>query len=298
MKALILAALAALPYSLMAGALDGKPAPTAFDLHNGLIFVKASIGNSEPLDMLLDSGSAHTTLDEAVARKLGLDLSMKARSTGVNGIEEISVLKDQTLRSSGVEVAEPLVVSYPLDFLAKRLGHRVDGIIGVEIFRKYVIEIDYAGRSLRIVEPGAFSGAGAGESVPVTYQGRLALVAGSVTPFGRAPIETRFLLDTGAAAANVAFWKDFVEKHDLASGVHALADVQATGFGGSHPAKEGRAQAIRIGGITIADPMIRLNDVSYGEASVYSGNLGASFFTRFKVIFDLPHDRLILISKP
>jgi Aspartyl protease len=116
-----------------------------------------------------------------------------------------------------------------------------------------------------------------------------------VTPFGRDPIETRFLLDTGASGTNVAFWKDFIEKHDLAAGVHGLSDTEATGFGGSHSAKEGLVRAIRIGGIRIADPKVRLNVIPYGDANVFGGNLGSSFFKQFKVTFDLPHDRLILI---
>jgi hypothetical protein len=39
---------------------------------------------------------------------------------------------------------------------------------------------------------------------------------------------------------------------------------------------------------------VRLNPFGYGDANVFSGNLGATFFKHFKVTFDLPHDRFML----
>ena len=133
-----------------------------FELAHDVIILKASIGNSKQLEMALDSGTARTTLDETVAAEAGLDLSLKAQSPGVNGRQEISVVRDQTLRLPDVEVTEPLVLVYPLGFLAKRLGHRVDGIIGVEVFRRYVVEIDYAKQTVCVTQPAAFAYAGPG----------------------------------------------------------------------------------------------------------------------------------------
>lgn len=46
----------------------------------------------------------------------------------------------------------------------ERVGHRVDGIIGVEIFRRYGVEIDSCQHTVRVTEPGAFADAGAGKA--------------------------------------------------------------------------------------------------------------------------------------
>lgn len=279
--------------TLSSAAING-PEATAFDLHRNVVFVKASIGNSEPLDMALDSGSVRTTLDEAVAVKLGLDLSMKAQSSGARGMQEISVIKDQTLRFGGAEVTEPLMVAYSLDFLSKRLGRRVDGIIGVELLRRYVVQIDYPARQVRVFAPDVFTYAGAGEVLPVTYDRRLPLVAGSVTPFGREPIPVRLQVDTGGARAHVMFWKGFVEKHDLPAGTRDLKEVEVTVFTGTTTQKQGRVQAIQIGKIVVTEPEVGLNNFQYGDPNVFDGNLGSGFLTQFKVIFDLPRDRIIL----
>jgi hypothetical protein len=82
--------------------------------------------------------------------------------------------------------------------------------------------------------------------------------------------------------------------HDLASGMHEVKVIEATSFGGSHPAKTARVRALQVGSITITEPVVRLNPVRYGDANVFSGNLGTTFFKHFKVTFDLPHDRFML----
>ena len=202
------------------------PVTVPFEFHHNMIFVEASIGDSVPLQMALDSGTVRTTVDEAVARRLGLDLSMKAQSSGANGVQEISVMKNQTLRFHGLEVAEPMMVAYPLGFLADRVGHRVDGIIGIELFRKFVVEIDYAAQQVRLWQPDSFVYSGTGEVLPVTYYKRLPVVAGSVTPFEREAIPTAFQLDTGGAGLNVVFWKGFHQKHDLLAGTRNVSEYQ------------------------------------------------------------------------
>ena len=283
---------AMLSAAMLAASIDtSKPIP--FDLHKkGVIFVQASIAGSAPLDFVLDSGTVRTTLDESVATRLGLDLSMKAQSSGANGMEHISVVKDQTLKFGGVEVAEPLVMVYPLDALSNRLGRRVDGIIGVQLFSKRVVEIDYPNHQLRISAPEAFTYSGRGEAVPVTYDRDLPVVAALVKPYGKDPIATHFQLDTGAAGAVVVFWKEFVQQHDLQPGVRDLTSTEATGFGGDHAAWNGRVESIQVGGITLKEPAVRLSDLRFGEPDVFGGNLGSGFYEPLRVTFDLPHDRV------
>ena len=263
-----------------------------FELQNGVIFLHASIAGSAPIDVVLDSGTVRTTLDEAVAKSSGLDLSMKAQSLGANGMQQIAVLRDQTLAFGGLQVPEPLIVVYPLDFLARRLGHPVGGIIGIELFKRHVVEIDYPNRRLRILAPESLSAAGHDDALSVTYDRGLPLVAGEVKPFGRDPIATHFQLDTGASGTVAAFWKDFVRQHDLAAGARAIKETTATSFGGEHAAQEGRVESLRVGGIVVKEPEVRFNDVQYGDASVFGANLGSGFFEHCKVTFDLAHDRV------
>src|SRR5262249_24430849 len=116
MKALIFIPLIALG-CMLASCQEKRTTPeprvvAPIELEHEVIFVTESIGNSGPLQMALDTGS-HTTLDEEIARKLGLDLSMKALSSGIKGRQQISVLKDLPLKFCGMQISEPIVMSYP-----------------------------------------------------------------------------------------------------------------------------------------------------------------------------------------
>ena len=90
------------------------------------------------------------------------------------------------------------------------------------------------------------------------------------------------------------FWKGFVETHDLLAGARGLKDVEVTGFTGTTTQKHGRVQAIQVGNSVVKEPEVGLSDHQYGDPKVFDGNLGSGFLKQFKLIFDLPRDRMIL----
>jgi hypothetical protein len=45
--------------------------------------------------------------------------------------------------------------------------------------------------------------------------------------------------------------------------------------------------------LKLAEPEVRFNNRQFGDAAVFGGNLGSGFLKQFKVIFDLPHDRVV-----
>ncbi|MBE0658228.1 MAG: aspartyl protease family protein [Bryobacteraceae bacterium] len=246
------------------------------------------------MDMVFDSGSGHTTLDEAVAARLGLDLSMKALSSGAKGKQEISVIKGLTLHFSGQEIVEPLTVAYPLDFLTERVGRKVDGIIGIEFLHRHVVELNYADLQVRIHEPATYEYKGSGEVLPLTFSKRMPIVIASLTTYGGGPVAARLMVDCGGARASAMLWKAFDDRHGLLAGAREVKQVSITGFGGTTRQMLGRIQQLRVGGITIENPEVGLIDYVLGDPNTYDGTIGSGVLKQFKVIFDLPHSRLIL----
>ncbi len=280
---------------LLAGSLSAQPTvKCGFELQGNVVFVKGKIGNSQALDLVLDSGSARTSFDESLAVSLNYDLSLKALSATPRGDQELSVLRDLEIQLCGKQVTEPLVTVYPLEFLTKAVKRRVDGIIGIELFRKFVVAIDYPARTLEIAEPDGFTYSGPGESVAVTYNRRLPIVAGSVTPFGGEPIPIKLMVDSGGSALNADFSRGFGERTGLIAGMREARDSQVTIFRGGVSSKRGRVQALRIGKLSIDGPEVQVIDYQTTDPKVMDGTLGSEFLKQFKVIFDLPHDRIIL----
>jgi hypothetical protein len=275
---------------------SGLAQPTVkcgFELQGNVVFVKGAIGNSKALDLVLDSGSARTSFDESLAVGLNYDLGLKALSATPKGQQELSVLKDLDVQVCGKRVTEPIITVYPLGFLTKAVKRRVDGIIGIELFRRFVVTIDYPARMLKIMEPDGFAYAGPGESVPVTYNRRLPIVAGFVTPFGGEAIPIKLMVDSGGSAVNVDFSRAFGEKTNLIAGMREAQDSQVTIFRGDTASKRGRVQSLRIGNSAISEPEVQVIDYQTTDPKVMDGTLGSEFLKQFKVIFDLPHDRII-----
>ena len=265
------------------------------DLQGNAMFAKGTVGDSGPLNLVLDSGSIRTSLDETLARSLGYDLSRKAQSSGGNGRQTLSVLTDVPVTLCGKTVVDPVVVVYPLEFLTKAIKRQVDGIVGIEIFRKYVVVLDYPKQRLEIIPSDGFTYQGSGTSIPVTYGERLPIVAGYVTPFGGEPIPIQLMVDSGGSAVNVDFYHPFEEKSRLAPvcatpGTHTRRCSPATGR-----SKRGRVQALSIGGVRLEEPEVQiLGEAKEGGFPGWDGTLGSGFLKQFRVIFDLPHDRIVL----
>lgn len=279
---------------LMAGGCYAQPAvKCGFELQGNVIFVRGSIGNAEALDLVLDSGSARTSFDESLAASLNWDLRLKALSATPNGRQELSVLKDLEIRLCGKPVAEAMVMVYPLEFLSKAVKRRVDGIIGIDLFRRFVVAIDYPARTLQLIEPDSFVYAGPGEPVPVSYNRRLPIVAGSVTPFGGEPVPVKLMVDSGGSAVNADFSRAFGKTTGLLSGMRETRDSKVTIFRGDAASKTGRVQALRIGNVSVSEPEVQILDYQTTDPELMDGTLGSEFLKQFKVIFDLPHDRIV-----
>jgi len=55
------------------------------------------------------------------------------------------------------------VATLPLEWFSRQVGRRTDGFLGSNVFRNYVVEIDYANQVLRLHDPAAYSYSGSGQ---------------------------------------------------------------------------------------------------------------------------------------
>ncbi len=102
-----------------------------------------------------------------------------------------------------------------MPLLSAGLGRKIDGIIGGEFIKQFVLELDYQARSIRLHDRQTFRYAGPGETLPIEFtpDGH-PIVAATLTPLGGTPIQHRFLLDVGSGLALVIH-SPFVAQHNL-----------------------------------------------------------------------------------
>jgi len=281
------------------------PAPVAipFELAPRHIIVKVRVNDSRPLSFVLDTGANAAIVRMATAQQLGLSLQGSVNTGGAGGGTQVGQrVRDATWSLVGLEgFAQPVRLALPLPALPSRLGRDIDGIIGGEFIKEFVLELDYQARTIVLHDRRRFRYAGPGQTLPleITSNGH-PVVKAAVTPLDGKPIEHRFLLDTGSGGALVLH-SPFVREHDLlGSQVRTIRAIGMAGAGGRTVGRIGRVETLRIGSFTIARPLTLFSEDTAGAFADRSaaGNIGAQITNRFRMFLDYAGRRIILEPSP
>src|SRR5215469_16147893 len=135
----------------------------------GHIGLQIRINNSAPLWFALDTGATRSLIDTHTAQRLGLKSGSTHQIEGAGGYETASIFDGVTVTLPGVELYSQVLWGLPLDAFAAG-GRTLDGIIGYELFRHFVVDVDYAALKMNLYDTQNYSYHGAGQTVPLTVQ--------------------------------------------------------------------------------------------------------------------------------
>lgn len=290
-----------------------------FELYNNHIYLKVGVNGSKPLSFIFDTGAPHI-IDTRQAKALGLKLKFEGQATGMgegevdvygsNGVSfslpgvSLSGQRVRVLPLDGVEVCASETVIDERGNLRKcepnepRCQKRViDGVLGHDFFKRFVVEIDYEARLINLYAPGNYKYQGTGESFPLEITDRYIFVPGRLSFAGRAPLNGRFLIDTGSAQALV-LTRPFIEANRLLPPASELTKFSACGIGGYSEILIGTLSALQLGKLKISGPVTGFSQAQNGDLADagYEGNIGGAILRHFKVIFDYSRRRMILES--
>ncbi len=232
-------------------------------------------------------------VDTDVAKKLGLELVGKIEARGAGeGTQEANLISLPSLKFADLAIDSISGATIGLSHLNKYEGMPVEGILGYDIFSRFVVKIDYANQKLTLYEPSAFKYEGKGEILPITLEQNHPHVKAIVD----GQYEGTFVIDCGARSS-LALHTPFVEKHDLMAKTGKKVDVFAgIGVGGKVMGKVTRVKSLQIGKFKIPAPLTSLASARAGAfaSERIDGNIGGGILKRFTVIFDYANSRMIL----
>ncbi len=269
-----------------------------FELYRRWMVVPVRIEESPALVFILDTGAPITVLaDIDRARSLPLSIIGQVAVAGVGEGEAptVPVAGNVSLSIGELRISDAVMALG----VGKEAIAGADGIIGRPLFRNLVVEIDWAGRMLRLTDPDTFEYTGAGVELPLSE-----LASGHLTTRARIGVgeggtrEVSLLVDTGAGHA-LSVEPSALE--GLGQPAHLLSDV-VIGWGSNGMARGdiGRLASVDLGGHVLHEVITSFPDAqpwhSIGEAlqADLDGNLGSQILQRFRVTFDVPHGRLYL----
>jgi predicted aspartyl protease len=289
---LILPALALNPYftpTLRAvSARDKDSTSLPFDQANNLIVVTATLNGKGPFRFVLDTGASVHVMSPELAQSLALrvetntivvDTRLPAKTSA--GVVRVSDLRlgDFTLKQQTFAVT-PLPPSYPFN-----------GFIGAELFKHFVVRVDFRQSQVVLTRRNAFRYQGKGISVAIKlHEGLL--------PQVQAAVDDNvgwFKLDTGYNGF-LALFGEFIEQHNLLA---KYGSQRSSPGGETLTGDVGVTPIAQIHKFSLGDVALDNLETSFfiqkgGSNSAFSGAIGTAALKQFDVIFDYKGQRIIL----
>lgn len=260
-----------------------------FDSANDLIVIDATLNGKGPFRFLLDTGASHHVMTPELAQSLGLQVEgggvldaggQATMSVGLSQVEEVRV-GNFTLRKQRFAIA-PFPASYPFQ-----------GFIGAELFKRFIVRIDFRQSLLTLTLPNSSPYRGSGVALPIKFhQGLIPQVRAQVDGVGG-----WFKLDTGYNGSLALFGK-FIAEHNL---MRKYAPRKSDSGARTLTGELGGVPVTQIRGFTLGDLTLDGIHTAFflereGSNSAFAGAIGTGVLKQFNVTIDYERRRLILES--
>jgi len=271
-----------------------------FEQYSNLIVIPITINNFLTLKFILDTGAESAILTEKVFGDiLGLTYVRDIQIQGPGLIDSL-----QAFVATGIRMSMPggiqgkglnmLVLKEDYLELNKNLGEEIYGIIGYEVFNRFVINIDYDERILRIYRPESFKPRKWDTAIPMTVYNTKPFINMQITQDGKKDT-VKLMVDSGASHALLL---DVDNTDDLKRPEKVILTRLGHGLGGEIPGHLGRMNTCLIGDFSFEDVLVSIPiSGAYIKAikrGSRHGTLGGDLLSRFDVTFDYPNETLYL----
>lgn len=287
---------------------------------NNHVYLQISVNNSKPLWFMLDTG-ARNIINRRHAQALGLKLDPGGQTSGVGeGTVDYFFAENVSYTFPGVTIArekfsvlslenvEECLKTLVVDLQGKVTsraqaaqgdeGQSIDGVLGDEFFRLFVVEIDYAAKSINLFDPKSYRYQGKGERIPLEVRLKHIFMRAPISASGHSPIDGLFMIDSGSAVALILN-SPFVERNRLLPPANQTTPFSICGIGGESQTQIGKLEEIRLGNIKLEGPITMFSQAANGALAnpELSGTIGNAILRRFRVVFDYSRRLMILDEK-
>jgi len=264
-----------------------------FERYNNLIVIPITINHSLTLKFILDTGVQYPILTEKIfGDYLGLNYT---RSITIQGPGEADSIKAKIAQhinltlpggiESGINQAM-LVLEEDYLKLKNNLGTDVFGVIGYDIFSRFVVEINYDEQYIILHEPKRFRASRSYRKIPLKVVNTKPYVELTIMKNETDGRRMHLMVDSGASHAVLL---DNPEDDSLIPDQN-ITSVIGRGIGGNINGYLGRMTSLKMGKFEFEEPIATFPiDGDYGAAikrGSRNGTIGGELLTRFNVAFD------------
>jgi predicted aspartyl protease len=254
----------------------------------GVPIVAASV-NGQRVEALLDSGAQSSVIDHGLAERLGLAASALAPviiAFGVSGSPQLGRTAAMDVKLAGLTLGGLRAAVFQLAPIAAASGRSFGLILGQDVLKLLVADLDFPGLRLAFHAPGSFEPPPGSRAVRVRTTGRELFAPILVEG---AALEA--VIDTGSTAA-LALSAETAQAAGLLTG-RRIGWAPSITFGGA-----GRDRVVRVDTLGFAGQVYRNVPVHIyarnGAAPLPPGLIGVEALDRFRAILEVGGGRLRL----
>src|SRR5687768_12152859 len=222
---------------------DGKKkVQIPIEVYNNLIVVPVVLNGALPLKFILDTGVRTAILTEKTFSDiLNLSYSRKYTISGPGGEQIIDayITNNVSLELPGVMGRGHALLVLGEDYLELRnyLGSDVHGILGYELFSRFIIKIDYEKKVLTLMLPKRFNPKRKYESIPIRIEDTKPYINAPIVLSNGTQLTAKLLVDSGASHGIML---DPESDDRILAPEHYVSSVIGRGLGGEIHGKVGR----------------------------------------------------------
>ena len=271
------------------------------EIKNNLIVIPVVINGQLPLKFILDTGVRTTILTEkSYSDILGLTYSRQYTIAGPGGEHLISAYVTNNVSlfiPPGIVGTGHAMLVLEKDYLELRnyLGAEVHGVLGYELFSRFVVEINYQEKYVELMDPSKFKPKRKFQTVSISIEDTKPFI--TTTVISTKSKNLKLLVDTGASHSLML---DPESDRDIQIPEPNIKAIIGRALGGEITGKIGRIKEVHLNKFILREVIANYPDPnSYMDtlkaSSVYrNGSLGGEILSRFTVIFDYSGSKMYL----
>ena len=283
---------------------EGKKKVTIpFQFSNNLIILPVLFNGQIPLKFILDTGVRTTLLtDKTIADILALPFTRRYTVSGPGGEKLISALITNNISLQippAVSGRGHSVLVLEEDYLQlkSQIGFEVHGILGYELFSRFIIKVNYEKNELTFIAPEFFKKSRSYKAIPMKVEDTKPYVEATCQFAAGSSAPLKLMVDTGASHCLLLDPDAGSEIHVPEKNIHGII---GRGLGGDITGKIARLESIQLGEFALKHPIVNFPDPEVYTDSIRGtdifrhGTIGGEALNRFTVIFDYSGETLYI----
>jgi hypothetical protein len=274
------------------------------EINNNLVIIPVVVNGQLPLKFILDTGVRTAILTEKIFSDiLNLTYSRKYTVGGPGGQKFVSAYVTNNVSLDlppGVHGEGHAMLVLEEDYLELRnyLGADVQGILGYELFSRFIVTLDYEKKEMTLTRPSKYRPKRKAQKIKISVEDTKPYFVTKVGVTDSASITAKLLIDSGASHGLIL---EPDSNDTIRVPENHVKSIIGRGLGGVITGKIGRISSIDLGKYDIKnvianfpDPNSYMDTLKTSRTVRRNGAVGGEILSRFKVTFDFPREILYL----